>query len=114
DIGRPSIDPTTGQIYAVSDAGNQYVAQTIYSVTAGGVLSYASSCEGFTDLNPGDNQLYRGGGAPGCGTTLSQLSTSNLGATNWSMALPANTESLDAPAVQPGQGGYIYVPSIAS
>jgi len=112
DIGRPSIDPVTGQIYAISNAGAQYNAQTIYSVTAGGVLDYASSCEGFSDLNPADSQLYRGGG--GCGITLSQLSTSSLGATNWSMDLSAYITSLDAFAVQPWQGGYVYVASAAS
>ena len=114
DVGRPSIDPATGEIYTISDAGAQYVADTIYSVTADGVLSYASSCEGFTDLNPADSQLYRGGGNPGCGITLSQLSTSSLGTANWSMDLSSYIGSFDSFAVQPWQGGYIYVASVAS
>ena len=112
DIGRPSIDPTTGQIYDITNAGNAYNAQTIYSVTAGGVLSYAGSCEGFTDLNPADGHLYRGGN--GCGTTLSQLDTTNLGLTNWSMDLSPYIGSFDGLAVQPWQGGYVYVASVAS
>src|SRR3989440_5072597 len=114
DIGRPSIDSTTGQIYTISDAGAQYVAETIYSVTADGILTYGSSCEGFTDLNPADGQLYRGGGNPGCGTTLSQLSTTNLGVANWSMDLSPYIASFDSLAVQPWLGGYIYVASVAS
>jgi hypothetical protein len=112
DLGRPSIDPNSGQIYAISNAGAAYNAQTVYSVTAGGVLSYASSCEGFTDLNPGDSQLYRGGG--GCGLVLSQLNTSSLGSSNWSMDLSSYLGSFDAMAVQPWPGGYIYVASVAS
>src|SRR5258708_21120546 len=76
DIGRPSTDPFTGQIYAISNAGMNYDAETIYSVTAGGSLIYAASCEGYTDVNPADGMLYRGGGdasARGCGTILSQM-----------------------------------------
>jgi YVTN family beta-propeller protein len=114
DIGRPSIDPTNGQIYTISNAGNQYVAMTIYSVTADGTLLYGSSCEGFTDLNPADGQLYRGGGNPGCGTTLSQLSTSSLGTANWSMDLSPYIASFDSLAVQPWLGGYVYVASVQS
>lgn len=112
DIGRPSIDPTTGQIYAITNAGAAYNAQTIYSVTGGGLLSYAGSCEGFTDVNPADGHLYRGGN--GCGTTLSQLDTTNLGQANWSIDLSGNISSFDGLAVQPWQGGYVYVASVAS
>lgn len=112
DIGRPSIDPTTGQIYAITNAGAAYNAQTIYSVTGGGVLSYAASCEGFTDLNPADGHLYRGGN--GCGTTLSQLDTTTLGQANWSIDLSGNISSFDGLAVQPWQGGYVYVASVAA
>src|SRR5947209_4057942 len=32
DIGRPSIDPTSGQIYSITNAGLSYDAETIYSV----------------------------------------------------------------------------------
>jgi len=116
DLGRPSIDPTSGQIYAVTNAGNLYDAETIYSVTADGLLSYAPSCEGFTDVNPGDGQLYRGGNASArsCGSVLSQLNTTTLGGTNWTMDLSSFIGSFDALAVQPWPGGYIYVASIAS
>jgi hypothetical protein len=112
DIDRPSIDPSSGQIFAVTNAG----AQTIYSVTAGGTLTSAASCEGFTELNPADGMLYRGGGnaqANGCGTTLSQMSPSVLGATNWSVNLSSTISSLDALAVQPWQGGYVYAASVS-
>jgi hypothetical protein len=114
DIDRPSIDPTNGQIYAISDAGSSYVAETIYSVTADGSLSYTSSCEGFSDLNPADSHLYRGGGNPGCGLTLSQMNTSSLGSTNWDIDLSPYIGSFDSLAVQPWAGGYIYVASVAS
>jgi hypothetical protein len=95
DIGRASIDPANGQIYAITN--NHY--GTIYSATAGGSLTSASSCEGYTELNPADGMLYRGGN--GCGTTLSQMNKNSLGATNWSMDLSGNIASFDAPAVQP-------------
>ena len=117
DIRRPSIDPTSGQIFDMTSAGNNYNAETIYSVSAGGSVSYASSCEGFTDLNPADSMLYRAGGDPqarGCGTTLSQMNNSVLGSVNWSMDLSGYVSSIDALAVQPWQGGYVYVGSVAS
>lgn len=116
DIGRPSIDPATGQIYAVTNAGMAYDAETIYSVSAGGLLSYAASCEGFTDLNPADGHLYRGGNASarGCGVTLSQVDTTNLGQAIWTIDLSGNISSFDALAVQPWLGGYVYVASVAS
>ncbi|HZR77839.1 MAG TPA: PQQ-binding-like beta-propeller repeat protein [Chthoniobacterales bacterium] len=117
DLSRPSTDPFTGQIFAITNAGNSYDAETIYSVTAGGSLSYAASCEGFTEVNPADGMLYRGGGDPaarGCGTTLSQMNSSILGATNWSVDLSSYINSLDAIAVQPWQGGYVYAASVAS
>lgn len=116
DIGRPSIDPTTGQIYALSNAGAAYDAETIYSVTGAGLLSYAASCEGYSDLNPADGHLYRGGDASsrGCGLTLSQLDTSNLGLAIWTMDLSGSVSSIDGLAVQPWQGGYVYVASVTS
>ena len=117
DLGRPSIDPVTGQIFAITNAGLSYDAETIYGVTAGGSLAYATSCEGFTDLNPADGNLYRGGGDPGahgCGTMLYQLNKSVLGATNWSMDLSSYVGSFDALAAQPWVGGNIYVASVAS
>jgi YVTN family beta-propeller protein len=117
DIGRPSIDPGSGQIYSVTNAGLNYDAETIYNVTAGGTLSYATSCEGYTDLNPADGMLYRGGGdaqSRGCGTTLFQMNQFALGATNWSVDLSSYITSLDALAVQPWQGGYVYAASVAS
>ncbi|HEY4285434.1 MAG TPA: LamG-like jellyroll fold domain-containing protein, partial [Chthoniobacterales bacterium] len=108
DIGRASIDPANGQIYAITN--NHY--STIYGATAGGGLTSASSCEGYTDLNPADGMLYRGGN--GCGTTLSQMNKSSLGATNWSMDLSSYIASFDALGVQPWNGGYIYVASVSS
>lgn len=116
DIGRPSIDPATGQIYAISNAGAAYNAQTIYSVSAGGLVSYATSCEGFTDLNPATGELYRGGNASsqGCGTTLAQMDRTNLGLTNWTLDLSPYMSSFDGLAVQPWQGGYVYIASVSS
>src|SRR6266404_5553952 len=116
DIGRPSIDPATGEIYAITNAGSLYDAETIYGVSAGGLVSFANSCEGYTDLNPADSQLYRGGNSAtrGCGTTLSQLNTGTLGLANWSMDLSGSIGSFDSLAVQPWLGGYVYVASVTS
>ena len=110
DIGTASIDPVNGQIYAITNAGSQYNYNTLYSAAAdGSSVNSASSCEGYTDLNPADGMLYRGGN--GCGTTLSQMNKSSLGATNWSMDLSSSISSFDALAVQPWSGGHVYVGS---
>src|SRR5437660_6425107 len=112
DIGRASIDPSNGQIYAITNGGSNYNYNTLYSATAAGILTSASSCEGYTDVNPADGMLYRGGGR--CGLMLYQMNKSSLGATNWSMDLSAYIASVDALAVQPWSGGYIYVGSVVS
>src|SRR5205085_9335500 len=93
-----------------------YGAETIYSVDAGGLISFANSCEGYIDLNPADSQLYRGGnaGTRGCGSTHSQLSSISLVQAKWNMDLSANIGSFDSLAVQPWLGGYVYVASLAS
>ena len=116
DIGRASIDPSTGQIYAITNAGPSYSYNTLYRASAAGSLTSASSCEGYTDLNPGDGTLYRGGNmaSNGCGLTLSQMNKGSLGATNWSMNLSTYIASFDALAVQPWSGGYIFVASVSS
>jgi hypothetical protein len=112
DIGRASIDPSNGQIYDITNAGALYNYNTIYSVTAdGNTVSSPRSCEGFTDLNPADGMLYRGGNR--CGAILAQMDKVNLGATNWSLDLSTYISSLDGLAVQPWCGGYIYVASAA-
>jgi hypothetical protein len=71
DIGRPTIDPSNGQIYDITNLGGPGY-NTLYSATATGSLTSASSCEGYTDLNPADGMLYRGGRS--CGVTLYQIS----------------------------------------
>ncbi|MGB8474832.1 MAG: MBG domain-containing protein [Candidatus Acidiferrum sp.] len=116
DIGRASIDSSTGQIYAITNAGPSYSYNTLYRASAAGSLTSASSCEGYTDLNPGDGTLYRGGNmaSNGCGLTLSQMNKGSLGTTNWSMSLSTYIASFDALAVQPWSGGYIFVASVSS
>jgi len=116
DVGRPSIDPLTGQIYTVTNAGGTYDAETIYEIGANGTLNFAPSCEGYTDLNPADGQLYRGGNGAtrGCGTTIYQLNRAILGSVNWSLDLSSHVSSVDAIAVQPWQGGFLYAASINS
>ena len=93
------------------------VSPSSYSVTPGARLNYAGSCEGYSDLNPVDGMLYRGGGetaSGGCGPTIYQMNKFNLAATNWSMDLSSYIESVDALAVQPWEGGYLYAASAAS
>ena len=107
DLGRPTIDPANGQIYAITRVGTSY--NTIYSATATGTLTSAASCQGPTDLNPADGNLYRG-----CGTTLYQINKSSLGSTVWSLNLSALITAIDSVAVQPWSGGYIYVGGVGS
>ena len=117
DLGRPSVDPThNGQSYAITIAGAAYNYNTLYSNTATGAQTSASSCEGFTEVNPADGTLYKGGdmAANGCGLVLYQVSTTSLGATVWSMNLSAYVSSFDGLAVQPWSGGYLYVLSYTS
>src|SRR6267143_1269874 len=93
------------------------VGSSSYSVTPGARLNYAGSCEGYSDLNPVDGMLYHGGGetaSGGCGPTIYQMNKFNLAATNWSMDLSSYIESVDALAVQPWEGGYLYAASAAS
>lgn len=106
DIGRASIDNANGQIYDITNAGSY---NTIYSATTGGALSSAASCQGPTDLNPADGNLYRA-----CGTTLSRMDKSTLGATIWNLNLSATVSSIDTIGVQPWTGGYIYLGSVSS
>ena len=113
DIQDPTIDPANGQIYAITYAGPPF--NQIYSVTTGGSASAFSSCQGLSELNPADGNLYRGGnmGIGGCGLQLSQLNKAALTTPNWSFSVPG-ISSFDSLAVQPWSGGYIYVGSVAS
>ena len=117
DIGRASIDPVSGEIYDVTNAGPQYNYDTLYSASADGTMvSSTTSCESYSDLNPADEMLYRGGDtrSSGCGLILYQLDKSNLCCPNWSLNLSGQISSFDALAVQPWSGGYIYVASVSS
>src|ERR1051325_4666912 len=113
DNTRPSIDPANGQIFTITAEAN-HTYNTIYRINADGTgLTSAASCEGSTDLNPADSNLYRGGnmGTNGCGLNLSKINKSTLAA-DWTFAVPGIT-SFDSLAVQPWSGGYIYVGSVA-
>jgi YVTN family beta-propeller protein len=117
DIGRASIDPVNGEIYDITNAGPQYNYDTLYSASADGTMvSATTSCESYTDLNPADAMLYRGGDtrSSGCGLILYQLNKSHLCCPNWSLDLSGQISSFDALAVQPWSGGYIYVASVSS
>ena len=117
DIGRASIDPVNGEIYEITNAGPQYNYDTLYSASADGTMvSSAMSCESYSDLNPADGMLYRGGDtrSSGCGLILYQLNKRNLCCPNWSLDLSGQISSFDALAVQPWSGGYIYVGSVRS
>ena len=115
DIGRASIDPINGQIYTTTTAGPVYNYNTMYSVSATGSVSSASSCEGLTEINPSDGQFYRGGNmnSNGCGLFLSQVNKTTL-TPNWTMNLTPFISSFDSLAVQPVSGGFIYVGSVNS
>lgn len=116
DLGRASIDPSTGDIYAVTNAGSSFNYDTIYKATSGGSVTSAGSCEGLTDVNGVDGTLYRGGGSgsSSCGLILYQMNKGTLGATDWSLDLSSKISSFDGLAVQPWTGGYIYAASASS
>ena len=76
DIPRASIDPVDGEIYDITNAGPQYNYDTLYSASADGTMVDATtSCEGYTELNPADGMLYRGGDTSSSGCGLVTLST---------------------------------------
>ena len=117
DIPRASIDPVDGEIYDITNAGPQYNYDTLYSASADGTMvNTTTSCEGYTELNPADGMLYRGGdtSSSGCGLVLYQLNKSTLCCPNWSLDLSQQINSFDALAVQPWSGGYIYIASANS
>ena len=117
DIRRASIDPVDGEIYDITNAGPQYNYDTLYSASADGArVDATTSCEGYTELNPADGMLYRGGDtrSSGCGLIIYQLNKSTLCCPNWSLDLSPQISSFDALAVQPWSGGYIYVASASS
>jgi YVTN family beta-propeller protein len=117
DIGRASIDPVNGEIYDITNAGPQYNYDTLYSASADGTMVGSTmSCESYSDLNPADGILYRGGDtrSSGCGLILYQLNKGDLCCPNWSLNLSGQISSFDALAVQPWSGGYVYVASVSS
>ena len=58
------------------------------STAAGASPNYLTVCGSYTDVNPADNMVYRGGGdtaAGGCGPMVYQTNKFNSGAIDWSM-----------------------------
>ncbi|MFI5362085.1 MAG: beta strand repeat-containing protein, partial [Elusimicrobiota bacterium] len=101
--GNSAINPSNGQIYAVTGWGGSY--DQLYSVaTGGGVNTYGWSPDSGAgpELNPTDGSLYYASG-----TTLYQLSTASPGSSNWSVGMSALT-CIGNIGVQPWLGGMIY------
>lgn len=111
DLTRSSIDPVSGQFYAIASAGTHY-AYHILSGTAENTLNLRSPTGCYTELNSANGVLYWGGGR--CGRTLWQLEPSGLGARNWSLDLSDEIASFDSLAVHSSEGGHVYVASVSS
>ena len=103
--GPPKIDPDDLSTYT-----------SVKSPDSKETTRYGSLCEAYTDSNPADAMVYRGGGDMGgdCEPRVSQVNKSNPSATNWSMDLSGYVRSVDAVVVQPWAGGYLYAASAAS
>ena len=116
----PSRNETT--VYRFSADGtvnwaNSSLEQKSANTGAGAPPNYVSVCDSYTDVNPADGTVYRGGGdvtSGGCAPTISQTNKSNSAAINWSMDLSGYVRSVDALAVQPWEGGYLYAASASS
>ena len=76
---------------------------------AGDLTAYSGS---FQAVNPADGMQYlaRGDGQ----ATLYQMNRFGAAAPNWSLDLSSYIKSVDAVAVQPWKGGYVYAASAAS
>jgi DNA-binding beta-propeller fold protein YncE len=113
DVARPAIDPSNGQIYAMTS--DQGVYQQLYTTTNTGSASSASGqCQGYIEINPADGSLYRAGSATGqhgCGANLYLMSKSSLGTVTWTKDLSATVSTIDGIAVQPWSGGYVILSS---
>lgn len=92
------------------------IAQSNDSTTAAASPDDASLCDAYTDSNPADAMVYRGGGdiEGDCGPRVYQVNKFNPAAINWSMDLSGYVRSVDALIIQPWAGGYLYAASAAS
>ncbi len=96
---------------------------TSSKITADGVMSASANYRGqvvgdfaaysgsFQAVNPADGMAY---GANGGQSTVYQTNRFGAGAPNWSLDLSSYVNSVDAVAVQPWKGGYVYAASAAS
>jgi len=126
--GALKVDPTDLSIYTGDVAtSSKITADGAVSPLAPGTsnyrgamaedsATYTSLQQGYTDVNPADGMLYLSGGGSQSqgGTTVYQMNKVTGVATNWRVDLSSYIKSLDALAVQPWKGGYIYAASAAS
>ena len=127
--GALKVDPTDLSIYTGDVAtSSKITADGAVSSLAPGAsnyrgamaedsATYTSLQQGYTDVNPADGMLYLSGGdsqSQGGGLTVYQMNKFSGVATNWSVDLSRHIKSLDALAVQPWKGGYVYAASAAS
>ena len=127
--GALKVDPTDLSIYTgnvgssskiTADGAVSPIAPatlSFHGAMAGDSPTYAGLSQGNTDVNPADGMLYLAGGdsqSQGGGLTVYQMNKFSGVATNWSVDLSSHIKSLDALAVQPWKGGYIYAASAAS
>jgi YVTN family beta-propeller protein len=122
------VDPTDLSVYAGDVAtSSKITADGAVSSLAPAISNYHGAMaedsptwtglhRSYTDVNPADGMLYLAGGdsqsqgAP----TVYQMNKFTGVATNWRVDLSSYIKSLDALAVQPWKGGYIYAASAAS
>jgi YVTN family beta-propeller protein len=111
NAGALTVDPVDLSVHAA--------AETASEITSDGALTWGHS---FGESNntpmPGMNfnNSYEGVTAanPADGAVVFQVGRSGIGGTNWNIDLASYVNGVDALAVQPWQGGYVYAASVAS
>ncbi len=87
-------------------------ASNYRGLMAGDLSAYSTSSEASTAVNPADSMIYQ---ATGNGqSTVYQMNQFGAAAPNWSLDLSSYVKSVDALAVQPWKGGYVYAASASS
>src|SRR5262249_41777210 len=112
--GTLSVDPADLSVFTAGNYGTIYkfaadgTPNRSAFVNAGGYQvtpkTSANSSQGVSDFNPASGTQYRSDGA-----TLYQVNS--LGVATSSMDLSNELKSVDALAVQPWEGGYVYAAS---
>jgi len=115
-----TIDASDLSIYAggigtsskITADGAVSAAPDYRGLMAGDLAAYSGSSQDYKAVNPADGTMYLANGNGQA--TVAQMNRFGATAPNWSLDLSSYIKSVDAVAVQPWKGGYVYAASAAS